>query len=403
MKNIRLAYILTFLSECYWPSVAALFFYLRYFSFAQIATLWAVQLAATNIFEVPTGAFADIAGRKTSIVLSFTLGALSLFIFPFTTAFPLFVGLEILKGLANALYSGSMEALVYDSLKENKKEDEYPQISANMETINWTSWALSAFGGGYLYYWQFRSPWLIQGGMFAAAAILAWWLAEPHIDTVKFHIGQAFKQNLQGFKELFSNRRAARISLQLAIIGAGYFIASNILGASQAREYGYDARGTGIIFGIGCLFSVLASRLYPKMRKKIGEKKLILVTTGMLLVSFLAAKFVGIAIGSILIIFRIASSSTFRNTRTVIVNTWISSKNRATTLSTLNLLTQTPYMFLAPLFGYMIDRSSPNDFALALGLGIFGLLGVAGTLLKPGGEKSTLPDHGTVQPSGNST
>ena len=137
-NNIYLAYILTFLSECYWPSVAALFFYLRYFSFAEIATLWAIQMAASNLFEIPTGAFADIVGRKTSVILSFVIGAISLLIFPFTTAFPVFVGLEILKGLANALYSGSMEALVYDSLKESGEEKNYPKISA-------TSWPFPDF------------------------------------------------------------------------------------------------------------------------------------------------------------------------------------------------------------------------------------------------------------------
>jgi len=369
-KNVRLAYFLTFLSECYWPSVAALFFYLRYFSFAEIATLWAIQMAASNLFEVPTGAFADIVGRKTSIFLSFVIGAASLLIFPFTTAFPVFVGLEILKGLANALYSGSMEALVYDSLKENGEEMMYPKIAANIETVNWACWAISAIGGGYLYYWQYQSPWLIQAAMFILAAIIALKLVEPKLDSVKVDIKAALKQNVQGFKELFQNVRMTRITLQLAVIGAGYIIASNILGASQAREYGMDARGTGWLFGIGCLFSVVAARFYPHLREWVGEKKLVAVTATIMLASFLIARYVGVGIGVGLILMRIASSSTFRNTRSVIVNEWISSKNRATALSSLNLLTQTPYIFLSPLFGMMIDKSSPNQFAWMLGVGI---------------------------------
>lgn len=374
--NVRLAYILTLLSECYWPSVAALFFYLRYFSFAEIATLWAIQMAASNLLEVPTGAFADIVGRKTSIILSFTIGAASLFVFPFTTAFSVFVGLEILKGLANALYSGSMEALVYDSLKEDGRESEYPQVAANFETVNWSSWALSALGGGYLYYWQYQSPWLIQGVMFVMAAILAIVLVEPKIDSVKVKTSEMFVQNVRGFRELFQNSQMARITLQLVVIGAGYIIASNILGASQAREYGFDARGTGWLFAAGCIFSVIASRFFPKLREFLSEKKLVMITALMLLLSFLGAKYVGLATGSALIIMRIASSSTFRNTRSVIVNQWISSKNRATALSSLNLLTQTPYIFLSPIFGTMIDRTSPNQFAWMLGVGIAGILGI---------------------------
>ncbi|PIR98923.1 hypothetical protein COT87_02220 [Candidatus Collierbacteria bacterium CG10_big_fil_rev_8_21_14_0_10_44_9] len=198
MKNIRLAYILTFLSECYWPSVATLFFYLQYFSFAQIATLWAIQMAATNLLEIPTGALADVVGRKIAIVLSFTTGAVILLIFPFTTAFGVFAILEIMKGLSNALYSGSMEALVYDDLKVQKKEGSYPTVASQIETVTWASWAISSVGGGYLYYLNFRSPWLIQAGMFAVGAGLALRLVEPKLDTIKVSVAKAVRQNWHG-------------------------------------------------------------------------------------------------------------------------------------------------------------------------------------------------------------
>lgn len=112
-----------------------------------------------------------------------------------------------------------------------------------------------------------------------------------------------------------------------------------------------------------------------------GEKKLIVITAVMLLVSFLVARYVGVVAGSALIILRISSSSTFRNTRSVIVNKWISNTNRATALSTLNLLTQPPYIFLSPLFGMLIDRTSPNVFAWWLGMGILIVLGLT-TIVK---------------------
>jgi MFS family permease len=375
MKNIRLAYVLTFLSECYFPFTPFLFFYLRYFSFEQIAILTAIQMAAGNIFEMPTGAFADLVGRRTSIVLSFVIGAAALAVFSFVTAFWIFAILEVVKGLANALYSGSLEALVYDTLKEKGAEKQYGNVAANMETAAWVGYLVAAIGAGYLYTWYFRGPWLLQAGMYVVAAILAFRLVEPQLDRVKVNIGKALKQNLVGFHELFSSGRVTRITLQLAIVGAGYIIASNILGVSQAREYGMDARGVGWLFAGGYVFSILASRFFPKLKGWVGEKKLIVFTSTMLLASFFGAKYVGLFGGSALIIMRIASSSTFRNTRSVIVNEWISSRNRATALSTLNLLTQTPYIFLSPLFGAMIDHSSPNNFALMLGVGIIGILG----------------------------
>lgn len=367
----------------------ALFFYLRYFDFAQIATLWAIQMAAANLLEIPTGALADVVGRKASIVASYLVGAISLLIFPFTTAFWVFVVLEILKGLSSALYSGSMEALVYDDLKGRGEESSYPEVSARIETINWTAWAISAVGGGYLYYMHFRSPWLIQGLMFVVAAVLATRLVEPRLDSIKVSVAGALKQNLQGFRELFVSARTSRITLQLALVGAGYIIASNILGASQAREYGMDATGTGWIFGVGCLLSVVAARIYPKLRKVVGEKKLIVVAAGMMLTSFVLARFVGLWVGVGLILMRIASSSTFRNTRSVIVNGWINSKSRATALSTLSLLTQAPYILMAPLLGSVIDRIGPNGFAWYLGLGIAAGLGAIqfGWRIRRGGRR----------------
>jgi len=375
-NNIAIAYALTFLSECYWPSVAALFFYLRYFSFAQIATLWAIQMATSIILEVPTGALADVVGRKVTIVASFVIGAISLLIFPFTSTFSVFVGLEMLKGLANALYSGSMEALVYDGLKEKGQEADYPRVTAHIETINWASWAISAVGGGYLFALHHQSPWLIQGVMFVVAAVLATKLVEPQLDSTKVKLAEAWRQNWRGFQELFGSSRTTRITLQLVVVGAGYIIASNILGASQAREYGMGATGTGWIFGVGCLLSVLAARMFGYWRAKWGEQRLVVVTAAMMLTSFLIARYVGVVAGVGLILLRIASSSTFRNSRSVIVNAWISSQNRATALSTLSLLTQAPYVLLAPLLGLVIDKTSPNQFAWWLGVGIVTCLGI---------------------------
>ncbi|WP_230683118.1 hypothetical protein, partial [Streptococcus pneumoniae] len=76
--------------------------------------------------------------------------------------------------------------------------------------------------------------------------------------------------------------------------------------------------------------------------------------------SFISAKFVGITFGSILIILRISSSTTFWNIQSSTLNPLIESKNRATTLSTFSLLCQLPYALLAYIIGDNIDKSSPN-------------------------------------------
>jgi len=211
--------------------------------------------------------------------------------------------------------------------------------------------------------------------MYLVAALIASRLVEPRLDSVKVSMRVAIAQNLQGFRELFRTSRTTRITLQLATIGAGYWIAAQILGVSQAREYGMGPREVSWLWGAGSLISIIVSWNFARFLGLLGEKKLVTMAATMMVLSFVLAKYVGLPAGVALVLMRFASSSAFRNVRTVIVNTWISSKNRATALSTLNLLTQAPYILLAPFFGSFIDQTSPNQFAWLLGLGIVAVVG----------------------------
>ena len=370
-NNIKIAYILSFLGEFYFPISVWLFYYLEFLDFKQIGILTAVKLVSANLFEIPTGVFADFFGRKTSIFISFLLYGLVMFGFANISVFWMFIALDILKSLSNAFMSGSLEALVYDSLEDKK---EYDKVVANMESLAWVGLFLSSIIGGYLYFYWFRSPYIIQGILYLLAAVTALGLVEPKIDSQKYKMAEMIKFNLRGFKELFGNRNISQISTVFITLGAGYFIASEWLGISQAREYGMDSRGVGFLFAAGYLVSATASQFYPKLRNWLGAKKLLLITAGILLGSFLLAKWVGVVMGSILIMARIASSTTFRNTRSSIINGLIASKSRATTLSTLNLLSQLPMALMAYFMGDYIDHHSPNSLAWILGLVMAGVL-----------------------------
>jgi hypothetical protein len=151
------------------------------------------------------------------------------------------------------------------------------------------------------------------------------------------------------------------------ILGAGYFVASELMGISQAREYGMDSRGAGILFGVGYIVSALISQFYPVLRKKLGGKNLLYIVAAILIGSFLVARWVGIAMGSILIVSRISSSTTFRNTRSSVINKLIGSKARATSISTLVLLSQLPMAIMAYFLGDYIDKHSPNMLAWLVG------------------------------------
>ncbi|OGK44710.1 hypothetical protein A2957_00025 [Candidatus Roizmanbacteria bacterium RIFCSPLOWO2_01_FULL_38_11] len=372
--NLRTAYFFSFVSQMFFPIAIWLFFYTKFITFKEIALVSSLGYVASILFEIPTGAFADIVGRRKAIVLSYFIFSITMLGIAFATTFPIFLILVIAGALGDALYSGSLEALVYDSLKENGEENKFDFVTSRMETLTWLGLFIGSALGGFMYQYWFRLPYIVQAIVTLIAGVYALKLVEPIIDTKKYKLSDFIIQNTQGIKELFKNAHIAQFAIIFIIIGSGYHIAASILGISQAREYGIEPRTVGILFAGGYVIAALSSHFYQRLRRKLGGKVLLIIATCMLIASFLFAKFVGALLGALFIFMRIASSTTFRNTRSILFNKFFTSENRATALSTLTLLTNLPYAILAYFIGDYIDKTSPNSLALILGLGIIVLL-----------------------------
>ncbi|MFC1647198.1 MFS transporter, partial [Patescibacteria group bacterium] len=280
----------------------------------------------------------------------------------------IFAFARIIQGLGEALHSGTMESLLYDTLKEKKKEHHYDKVIANVETLTWIGLFSSSIIGGFMYDYWYRLPFIAAATLYLIMGFVTLFLEEPKIDSDKFSFTTYIKQNSKGFSQLFKDKKRSLFSLMIITIASGYFIAAKILGISQAREYGMGGKEVGILFGTGYIVAAVASYFYPKIRNKFGNAKLLIAASTILIISFVFAKFVGVVIGSLLIIMRISSSTTFNNARSVIINRLVDSRNRNTSLSTLTLLSQLPFTILFYFIGDLIDKHSPNNFALMLGL-----------------------------------
>jgi len=345
-----------------------MFFYLRFITYEQIALITIIQQATAIVLEVPTGAFADIFGKRKTLVISYIFYTISLFLMPWGNTFIYFALLEVLKGTAKALYSGAFEALTYDSLKDEGLEDSYPDISANLVTVSWIGYILAGILGGVFYDIWFGLPYVILSIFYAINIILlVLFVKEPKIDTEKVTFSSYVKQNIQGFRELFTNSKITFLTITLILITLGYYTASELLGISQGNQYGLSGTQVGFIFTCGYIISVIMSNIFPKLLKKYKSTSILFSTTSALLISFLLAKFVNPILGASLIVLRISSSSTFSNVRSIELNKNISSKNRSTALSSFALLYELGYVAIAYFAGNYIGNHSPNDFAFILG------------------------------------
>jgi len=131
IRNIRLflAFRVFFNSRFYYP-VFSIFFLDFGLSLSQFAILNAVWAATIVLCEVPSGALADIVGRRNLLIFTGVVMVLEMALLAFAprenidVLFLFFLANRILSGMAEASASGADEALAYDSLsKEGNIKD----------------------------------------------------------------------------------------------------------------------------------------------------------------------------------------------------------------------------------------------------------------------------------------
>jgi MFS family permease len=135
IRNIQLfiAFRIFFNARFYYPVFTILFldYGLTIEQFALLNSVWAITIVCA---EVPSGALADVIGRKRLIVTTSCLMLFEMVLIAFvplaniSLVFWAFLLNRVLSGLAEALASGADEAIAYDSLKEQGLEGKWPQV-----------------------------------------------------------------------------------------------------------------------------------------------------------------------------------------------------------------------------------------------------------------------------------
>ena len=141
-KNLRLYlwFQIFYNARFYYPVLAILFLDLG-LTLDQFVVLNAIWAATILFAEVPSGALADILGRKTLIVTASILMLLEMALLLFApidggwTLFGLCAANRILSGLSEAAASGADQALAYDTLVEHGQEDQWDDALAT--TMRW--------------------------------------------------------------------------------------------------------------------------------------------------------------------------------------------------------------------------------------------------------------------------
>lgn len=135
-NNIKNDYLYRFFSSFDITS-AIWVLYLGYkgMSLTEIGLLEGIFHITGFLSEIPTGALADLFGRRKSMIIGRITSVLSAIIMLFSNSFIGFAIGFVLSSWGYNLNSGSEEALVYDTLKILNREDEYLNINGRLNLI----------------------------------------------------------------------------------------------------------------------------------------------------------------------------------------------------------------------------------------------------------------------------
>lgn len=328
----------------------------QYISYIQLTFLQGIIFLTQLIFELPTGAFADLFGRKVSSGLGFLVMGLGVLITSFSVNFSQFLLGALFMGAGEALVSGAREALIYDTLKQAGKEDEFEKINSKSTLVFQLGLSCATLAGGFLSQIHFRLPWWGYAVGVTVAAILSFGFIEPKIDSGKFTLKNYLLQTKYGVKELLKTSHIRQISLFYILVGAISWACMIVFNNTLLVDVGHTNQEVGVIFAVvRVMNSLLLVHVLKKSAWFTRERTylffpIIMMTAllpGVWMSRWVAAPF-------------IAASMMASTARWVILgkytNSEFSSKYRATAISALSMAIGIIYVGFTFSAGYVMEH-----------------------------------------------
>lgn len=328
----------------------------QYLSVFALGVIYAVARFFITLLELPTGALADLLGRKYTLAVGMLIEGLSWVMLGAWPSANMVLLAYMINSVGTALSSGSDSALLFDSLKELKQEDAFTKVTSNANLLMRFSFIGSAIIGGYLYSYNQGLPYILTGMAMMGAGIIASFSQEPRLDSEKFTLVNYMRQTKAGIRELTKSPLIKLFSL-FYIINGGitwyyvYFLHTVLFTETFATDItrGWMLGGTSLIGGL--LIAAMARLVAATDHKKIVG--IFFVTTLMsTLPALLFNQVVLVVAGVTLYSLAIARFSFLDQ----VANDYFDSKYRATALSALSMGVSLVFIIWSVAGGWILDR-----------------------------------------------
>ena len=349
--------------------IIVLFFESKGLSLTQIMILQGTYSLFVALFEIPSGFFADIYGRKNSLVIGSIFLFLGYVIFSFFSGFNEFLFAEILLGIGGSLISGADSAILYDTLLEIKEEDEYTKIEGRTYAIGNFSEGIAGVLGGFLAMTSINMPVYIQTIVMFLSIPIAMTLVEP---KSSYKLAKSFSSIITVVKDTFIYQRKLRwyivysSSMGIATLSIAWFVQPFLMEIdTPIIYYGIIWAFLNFTAGITSYYSYLFNN-----HNLLTYISLIMITS-LILLGFNISYF-GLIFIILIYLLRGVITPKLRH----LININSTSERRATVLSLRSFVIRISFAVIAPILGYISDSSDLSlvFYVLAFIVGFSSLL-----------------------------
>lgn len=367
-SNINKFYLYKIFSGMFFSvPIMVLFWQNNGLSLTQVMLLQSIFAILTVILEIPSGYFADIYGRKTTLIIAGFMGLAAMTAYSQGHNFTHFLIAEIFFALHVSFISGTASAFIFDTLQNLGEEKQYKKIWGNALFYGLLALAFSNTLGGFIAKLDLRYTFYASIPFFALIIPLLFTLNEPQ--RHKIIVEKGYTQELIGILKisLIQNKKLRWIILYSGVI---YAFNQSALWLYQPyfKVTGLDIAYFGIVFASFQIVAAFSSKFAHKIEEKLGKKYSLIMLTILVGVSYLLmSNFIFLFSFTFCFIQQFVRS--FKNTAvTDYINQLTTSSMRATVLSAESFIGRLVYAAIIPVFGWIADIYSITQALAIMGV-----------------------------------
>lgn len=352
-KNIYVWYLVTFFSHAAFALPIWVIFNTEVLGLnnTQAFLLGVLPYGLSAVFEVPTGSWADKFGRAKTYQLGTILYILSVASYIFFADFYVLLSFQVLGGLGIAMQSGSLEALIHDSIDGKDKDTLYSTVHGRKMAIAFISRVVTVLFSGLMFAVDPKMPFVITTMAYVVGLIISLFFKEVRLET-------SIVSSTRHIKETFSLILGKKILVLFFSLTAIYTFFSEAMFALYQpyfKSINIQIGEFGIFFAVISAFSALGALCVTRLAKKHNAFNILLImmlgvlfTLAVMLLNMPALTYLAIIPSSIAFGYVI----TLQNTTT---QKLVSSRHQATAISIASFVRTLAFAVSVVITGVSLD------------------------------------------------